>query len=138
MRWDIVKDLRPGGQVLLDGEVVQQDGAWKIWASCPASRFSGHRPDGDDARSKEDDGEGERGLDSPAPLPCRIRRMPIPPTISEASRSSPPKSATMKPIPIQFGISRSGRSSQPSLEKIHWAPIRMMIQPGSVIASNEK
>ena len=30
IHWDIVKDLRPGGQVLLDGEVVQQDGAWKI------------------------------------------------------------------------------------------------------------
>ena len=30
IHWDIVKDLRPGGQVLLDGEVVQQDGAWTI------------------------------------------------------------------------------------------------------------
>jgi aminopeptidase len=30
IHWDIVKDLRPGGQILLDGEVVQQDGAWKI------------------------------------------------------------------------------------------------------------
>jgi aminopeptidase len=28
IHWDIVKDLRPGGQILLDGEVVQQDGAW--------------------------------------------------------------------------------------------------------------
>ena len=30
IHWDIVKDLRPGGQILLDGEVVQQDGAWVI------------------------------------------------------------------------------------------------------------
>jgi aminopeptidase len=30
IHWDIVKDLRPGGQILLDGEVVQQDGAWMI------------------------------------------------------------------------------------------------------------
>ena len=30
IHWDIVKDLRPGGQILLDGEVVQQDGAWRI------------------------------------------------------------------------------------------------------------
>ena len=28
IHWDIVNDLRPGGQILLDGEVVQQDGAW--------------------------------------------------------------------------------------------------------------
>jgi aminopeptidase len=30
IHWDIVKDLRPGGQIVLDGEVVQQDGAWRI------------------------------------------------------------------------------------------------------------
>ncbi|HZT10532.1 MAG TPA: aminopeptidase [Actinomycetota bacterium] len=30
IHWDIVKDLRPGGQILLDGEVVQQDGEWQI------------------------------------------------------------------------------------------------------------
>jgi aminopeptidase len=30
IHWDIVKDLRPGGQILLDGEVVQEDGAWRI------------------------------------------------------------------------------------------------------------
>ena len=30
IHWDIVKDLRPGGQILLDGEVVQQDGVWRI------------------------------------------------------------------------------------------------------------
>jgi aminopeptidase len=30
IHWDIVKDLRPGGQILLDGEVVQEDGAWAI------------------------------------------------------------------------------------------------------------
>ena len=30
IHWDIVKDLRPGGQLLLDGEVVQQDGVWQI------------------------------------------------------------------------------------------------------------
>ena len=30
IHWDIVKDLRPGGQILLDGELVQQDGVWKI------------------------------------------------------------------------------------------------------------
>jgi aminopeptidase len=29
IHWDIVKDLRPGGQILLDGEVVQEDGAWR-------------------------------------------------------------------------------------------------------------
>jgi aminopeptidase len=30
VHWDIVKDLRPGGRIELDGEVVQQDGAWQI------------------------------------------------------------------------------------------------------------
>jgi aminopeptidase len=30
IHWDIVKDLRPGGQILLDGEVVQENGAWRI------------------------------------------------------------------------------------------------------------
>jgi aminopeptidase len=30
IHWDIVKDLRPGGQILLDGEVVQENGAWTI------------------------------------------------------------------------------------------------------------
>jgi aminopeptidase len=30
IHWDIVKDLRPGGQILLDGAVVQQDGSWRI------------------------------------------------------------------------------------------------------------
>ena len=30
IHWDIVKDLRRGGQILLDGEVVQQDGVWRI------------------------------------------------------------------------------------------------------------
>jgi aminopeptidase len=30
IHWDLVKDLRPGGELLLDGEVVQRDGAWLI------------------------------------------------------------------------------------------------------------
>ncbi len=30
IHWDIVKDLRSGGRIELDGEVVQQDGAWSI------------------------------------------------------------------------------------------------------------
>jgi aminopeptidase len=30
IHWDIVKDLRPGGRILLDGEVVQEDGAWRV------------------------------------------------------------------------------------------------------------
>jgi aminopeptidase len=30
IHWDIVKDLRPGGRIELDGEVVQRDGAWTI------------------------------------------------------------------------------------------------------------
>jgi aminopeptidase len=30
LHWDIVKDLRPGGQILLDAEVVQEDGVWKV------------------------------------------------------------------------------------------------------------
>ena len=28
VHWDIVKDLRNGGRIELDGEVVQQDGVW--------------------------------------------------------------------------------------------------------------
>jgi aminopeptidase len=28
IHWDIVKDLRPGGRIELDGVVVQQDGTW--------------------------------------------------------------------------------------------------------------
>ena len=30
VHWDMVKDLRPGGEIELDGEVVQRDGAWLI------------------------------------------------------------------------------------------------------------
>ena len=30
VHWDIVKDLRSGGRIELDGKVVQQDGAWSI------------------------------------------------------------------------------------------------------------
>ena len=30
VHWDIVKDLRSGGRIELDGQVVQQDGAWSI------------------------------------------------------------------------------------------------------------
>ena len=30
IHWDIVKDLRSGGRIELDGEVVQQDGDWLI------------------------------------------------------------------------------------------------------------
>ena len=30
IHWDIVKDLRSGGCIELDGEVVQQDGRWLI------------------------------------------------------------------------------------------------------------
>jgi aminopeptidase len=30
VHWDIVKDLRQGGRIYLDGELVQQDGEWRI------------------------------------------------------------------------------------------------------------
>ena len=30
IHWDIVKDLRNGGRIELDGEVVQQDGRWLL------------------------------------------------------------------------------------------------------------
>jgi aminopeptidase len=30
VHWDMVKDLRPGGQLLCDGEVVQENGKWLI------------------------------------------------------------------------------------------------------------
>lgn len=30
LHWDIVKDLRPGGRIELDGTVVQQGGVWAI------------------------------------------------------------------------------------------------------------
>ena len=30
IHWDVVKDLRSGGELLFDGEVVQRDGAWLI------------------------------------------------------------------------------------------------------------
>ena len=30
IHWDIVKDLRPGGELILDGDPVQRDGAWLI------------------------------------------------------------------------------------------------------------
>jgi aminopeptidase len=30
VHWDLVKDLRPGGELVLDGEVVQRDGRWLI------------------------------------------------------------------------------------------------------------
>ena len=30
LHWDIVKDLRDGGRIELDGEVVQESGAWRI------------------------------------------------------------------------------------------------------------
>jgi aminopeptidase len=30
VHWDMVKDLRPGGQIFLDGELVQENGRWLI------------------------------------------------------------------------------------------------------------
>jgi len=30
VHWDMVKDLRPGGRLIVDGEVVQRDGSWLI------------------------------------------------------------------------------------------------------------
>jgi aminopeptidase len=30
VHWDMVKDLRPGGQLLCDGEVVQENGRWLL------------------------------------------------------------------------------------------------------------
>jgi len=30
VHWDIVKDLRPGGRIELDGAVVQENGTWTI------------------------------------------------------------------------------------------------------------
>ena len=30
VHWDLVKDLRPGGELYADGELVQRDGAWLI------------------------------------------------------------------------------------------------------------
>ena len=30
VHWDMVKDLRPGGELTVDGEVVQRDGSWLI------------------------------------------------------------------------------------------------------------
>ena len=30
IHWDIVKDLRNGGRIELNGEVVQENGAWSI------------------------------------------------------------------------------------------------------------
>jgi hypothetical protein len=30
VHWDIVKDLRPGGRIELDGEPVQESGRWLI------------------------------------------------------------------------------------------------------------
>jgi aminopeptidase len=30
IHWDIVKDLRNGGRIELDGEVVQENGVWSI------------------------------------------------------------------------------------------------------------
>jgi aminopeptidase len=30
LHWDLVKDMRPGGRILCDGEVVQADGEWRL------------------------------------------------------------------------------------------------------------
>jgi aminopeptidase len=30
VHWDMVKDLRSGGQIFLDGELVQEDGQWRF------------------------------------------------------------------------------------------------------------
>ena len=30
IHWDMVKDLRPGGELHADGELVQRDGRWLI------------------------------------------------------------------------------------------------------------
>jgi aminopeptidase len=30
LHWDIVKDLRPGGRIELDGEIVQENGVWAV------------------------------------------------------------------------------------------------------------
>ena len=63
IHWDIVKDLRPGGQIFLDGEVVQQDGVWTILV-----RLAGHRPGGDDVRGEQDERSTSVTLSRPAAL----------------------------------------------------------------------
>jgi len=30
VHWDLVKDLRPGGEIRCDGELVQRDGEWLL------------------------------------------------------------------------------------------------------------
>jgi aminopeptidase len=30
LHWDLIKDLRRGGRIELDGELVQENGAWLI------------------------------------------------------------------------------------------------------------
>ena len=30
LHWDIVKDMRPGGRIELDGQLVQENGRWLI------------------------------------------------------------------------------------------------------------
>jgi aminopeptidase len=30
LHWNLIKDMRGGGRIQLDGEVVQRDGAWLI------------------------------------------------------------------------------------------------------------
>ena len=30
IHWDLVKDLRAGGRIFLDGELVQEDGQWRF------------------------------------------------------------------------------------------------------------
>ena len=53
----------------------------------------------------------------PDPFPLRSRYTPIPPTMRETRRMSPPMSPMSAPMASQSGSSTpSGRSSQPSLE----------------------
>ena len=66
----------------------------ETWFPHPTSRVTGHRPRGDEIASSTMESTSI-AFSSPAPLPSRSRYTPMPPRMSEASRSSAPRSATI-------------------------------------------
>ena len=42
VHWDMVKDLRPGGEISVDGEIVQRDGAWSSDRQLQFAGFPAH------------------------------------------------------------------------------------------------
>ena len=74
IHWDMVKDLRPGGELSVDGELVQRDGAWLDLAQDSVTWLRGRRRRAGAAFGRLRLGDDDAGHDQRAAAPSRRRR----------------------------------------------------------------